>query len=189
VELLTLFFESADEIIESGVKLLQFQQRRQAHRGGKNIVGRLAVVDVIVGMDVLVLATRAAQQFRGAISDDLVAVHMEADARARLEDVDHEVLVPLALLNFLGGFDDRVGGPDVDQTELAIGKRSRFFHHGDGANERGMSAQSADGKVVHRARRLDAVVGVGRNFLVSERILLGAGGFCGLGWHAQLLYR
>ncbi len=156
------------------VELLQLQQRRQSHRCREDVVGRLAVVDVVVGMNVLVLAARAAQQLRGAVGDDLVAVHVEADARARLEYIDGEVLVPLAFLNFFRRFDNRLRRLLVDEPQLAIGQRRRFFHHRDGADQRAMSAQPADRKVLDRARRLNAVVNVAGNFLVSERIFLDA---------------
>ena len=126
-----------------------------------------------------VLAARAAQQLSRAVGDDLVGVHVEADAGARLENIDYEFLVPSALLDFLRGFDDCVGGLLVDQAQLAIGQSSSFLHHRDGANERGMSAQSADGKVLHRAGRLNAVVNVGGNFLVAERIFFAAGSWLG----------
>ncbi len=132
-------------------------------------------------MDVLVLAARAAQQLRGAVGDDLVGVHVEADARARLEDIDNEVLVPLALLDFLRRLYDGVGGLLVDQAEFAIGQRCRFLHHRDGANERGMRAQSADGIVLDRARRLNAVVDVRRNFFMAERVFLNPGRAFGFG--------
>ena len=99
---------------------------------------------------------------------------MEADARARLEDVDREVLVPLALLDFFGRRDNGVRGLFVDEAELAIGESRSFLHHRDGANQRPMGAQSADGEIVHRARRLNAVVNVAGNFLVAERIFFDA---------------
>ena len=126
-------------------------------------------------MDVLVLAQLAAQQLGGAIGDDLVAVHVEADAGARLENVHHEFLVPLALLNFLGGLDDGVGGLLIHQAEFAIGEGRSFLHHRDSADQRRVRAQSADGKVLDRARGLNAVVNVGGNFFEAERVFLGAG--------------
>ena len=175
MKLFTFFFQRGDEAVERGIQFFQFQQRGQTHRSGEDVVGRLPVVDVVVGMNVLVLAQRAAQQLGGAVGDDLVAVHVEADAGARLKDVHDELLVPLALLDFFGGFDDGVGGLLVHQAEVAIGERSSFLHHRDGADERGMGAQSADGKVLHRARRLNAVVNLGGNFLVAERVFLVCG--------------
>src|SRR5580698_7844005 len=109
-------------------------------------------------MDVLVLATRTAQQLRSAVGNYLVAVHVETDACARLEDVDGEVLVPLAVLDLFCGCDDRLCCLFVDQAKLAIGQRSRLLYHRDSADQGAMRTQTADGKVLHRPRRLNPVV-------------------------------
>src|ERR1035438_1271019 len=50
-----------------------------------------------------------------------------------------------------------------------------------------MSTQPADGEVLHRARRLYAVVNVAGNVFGAERVLFGAGGLTCLGWHAAPL--
>ncbi len=173
MKFLAFFRQRGDQVVERRVEFFQLQQRRQAHGGGEDVVRRLPVVDVVVGMDMLVLAPRAAQQFRCAVRDDFIAVHVEADTRASLENVDHEMLVPLALLHFLGGRDDRVGSFLIDQAQFAIGEGRGFLHHGDGADERGMGTQPADGIVLHCARRLNAVINVAGNFLVAERIFFG----------------
>ena len=136
-------------------------------------------------MNVLVFAARTAQQLRGAIGDDLVAVHVKADARAGLEDVDGEVLVPFAALHLFGGIDDCAGGFVVDQPELAIGHCRRFLHHGDSADQRAMRVLAADGKVLHGTGRLDAVINVAGNFFVAERILLDARRLLII-WHKHL---
>ena len=135
VELFALVVEGGDEAVERGVELFQFEQRGQAHGGGEDVVGGLAVVDVVVGMRVLVLAELAAEQLGGAVGDDLVGVHVEADARAGLKDIDHEGMVPLAALDFLGGGDDGVGGLRVHESEFAVGLGGGLLHHGDGANQ------------------------------------------------------
>ena len=82
----------------------------------------------------------------------------------------------MPLLNFLSGLDDGVGGLRVHQAEFAIGFGRGFLHHGDGANKRGVGAESADGKVLHRASGLDTVVDIGGNFFEAERVFFGTGG-------------
>ena len=116
MEFFTLGFERGDQGIESGIKLLKFEQRGQAHGGGEDVVGGLSVIDVVVGMGVLVLAEVATQQFRGAIGDDLVGVHVEADAGSGLKDVDYKGMVPLALLHFSRSLNDGVGGLGIDES-------------------------------------------------------------------------
>ena len=127
-------------------------------------------------MSVLVFAELAAQQLRGAIGDHLVGVHVEADARARLKHVDHEVRGPtcppgpLSRLAMMALAVFR-----VHQAEFAIGLGRRLLHHGDGANQRGMGVQSADGKVLDRAGGLNAVVNVGGNFFECRESLFRCG--------------
>ncbi len=130
-------------------------------------------------MRVLVFAEAPAEQLRGAVGDDLVGVHVKADTRACLEDVNHKVLVPLAVLDFLGGGDDGIGGLWVEQAEFAVGFGGGFLHHGNGANERNVRAQAADGIVLDRTRCLDAVVHVGRDVFKAQGIFLGASGRLG----------
>ncbi len=100
---------------------LQFRQRRneraldafqrgQVDGGGNDVVARLAAVDVIVGMDQF-FAALAAEQFDGAIGDDLVGVHVGRGAGAGLENIEHKFRVPFAVGDFLRGLDD--GGGQV----------------------------------------------------------------------------
>ena len=51
-----------------------------------------------------------------------------------------------------------VGGFVIHQTKFAIGKGRGFLHHRNGADERRVRAQSTDGKVLGRARGLNAAV-------------------------------
>src|SRR3974390_2427376 len=84
--------------------------------------------------------------------------------------------VPLAALNLLGGLDNGVGGSSVEQSEIRIGFGGGLLDHGDGADESRVGAEAADGEVLDGASRLDAVIGVGRNFFESEGVFFGAGG-------------
>ena len=102
---------------------------------GKDVVGRLAIVHMVIGMDHCVLAELAAQNLVRPVGDHLVGVHVKADAGAGLEHVDHELLVPLAVDHFLRRLDDRVGALGVDQAKLLVGLRRRPLHHAEGANE------------------------------------------------------
>ena len=69
---------------------------RDVHRRGKNVVRRLAHVDVVVGMDLAALAALAAQELAGAIGDDLVHVHVGLRAAAGLPDDQGKLGVVLA---------------------------------------------------------------------------------------------
>src|SRR5205085_9930803 len=75
------------------------------HGGGEGVVGRLRLVDVVVGLDRLLAAHLTAGQLDGPVGDHLVGVHVGLRAAAGLPDAQREVAVELA-------GDDLVGGPD-----------------------------------------------------------------------------
>ena len=54
---------------------------------------------------------------------------MKTHTGSCLEHIDHEFLVPLAVLYFLGGLNDGVGEFFVHQTEFFVGFRGRLLHH------------------------------------------------------------
>ena len=119
--------------------MIQREQRGQAHGSREDVVGRLPVVHVVVGVYVGVLSQLAAQDFVGPVGDDLVGVHVQAHARPGLENIDHELRIPLTVDYFLGGLDDGIGTLSVHQAEFLIGFRRGALHHAQGADELGMS--------------------------------------------------
>ena len=74
---------------------------RDLDRGRVDVVGRLAQVDVLVGVDVVVLALLVAEQLERPIGDDLVGVHVRGSAGAALEHIDHKLIVELASDDFI----------------------------------------------------------------------------------------
>ncbi|CAM5388191.1 hypothetical protein SCALM49S_03767 [Streptomyces californicus] len=78
---------------------------RDVDGGREDVVGRLGGVHVVVGMD------RAPQAFGGEGGDHLVGVHVRGGARAGLEHVHREVVVPAARRDLLRRLLDR--GRDV----------------------------------------------------------------------------
>src|SRR5690606_25598602 len=85
-ELLALALQGGGEVVEGGDELLSDGRGgRDVDRGGEDVVGRLAGVDVVVGVH------RAAEALGGEGGDDLVHVHVRRGARTGPEDVDGEV--------------------------------------------------------------------------------------------------
>ena len=171
VKLFSLGFESRRERFENRIELFQFQQGGQAHAGRKDIIGRLAVIHVVIGMDDVVVAEFAAQNLDGAIGDDLVGVHVKADTGAGLEDVDYELMVPFAFHNFLRGANHGISPFVFNQAERLVGFRRRLFHHAKGLDQRGMGLHAGDGIIFYSAKRLDSVIDVRWNFLGANRVL------------------
>jgi hypothetical protein len=89
---------------------------------------------------------------------------VEADARARLKDIDDELGVPLAVDHLLRRGGNRGGALLAHGAELAVGLGCRALHHADCADERGVRAHAADGEVLDCPRGLRAIHRGGGNF-------------------------
>ena len=100
VELLRLALERGRQRGERGQQVVRrLIERGEVNRGREDVVRRLAHVHVVVGVDVV-------PRQRG---DHLVGVHVRRRARARLEDVDRELVVELATGDAVGGGGDALG--------------------------------------------------------------------------------
>src|SRR5438270_277090 len=100
----------------------------------KIIVGGLSVIDVIVGMDALVLAEPTAKNLLRPIRDHLVRIHVKANAGSGLKYVHNKFAIPLTVNHFLCGGDDGVGYLGIHKTEFLVSFGGGAFNHGDGAN-------------------------------------------------------
>ena len=127
-------------------------------------------------MHVRVGAACAAEDFRGAIGQHLVGVHVVRRAGAGLIDVDHELIAELPAEHFVRGRDDRVRPSGRQPIELSVRLGGGALDQDGRADEAAGRGQPADLEILSRARRLHAVVGVGGNVEVAEWIAFDAKG-------------
>ena len=135
---------------------------------GKDVVGALAEVDVVVRMDRLLGAEAvAAGKFDRPIGDHLVGVHVARGAGAGLKDVDGELVVELAVGHFAAGGQQGidlliVSGvcPSRRAAQVAIDPGRRPLHQPQGVDQLGRQGPAGNGEVLHGPLRLCAVVGL-----------------------------
>ena len=159
-----------------GVQMLQrrnkparyFLRRGNMHRGRENIVRGLAHIDVIVGMDRRFGAARAAENLVGAIGDHLIDVHVALGAGASLIDRQREMIIELAVEDFLRRLDDRSCPARIDEAKRAIGLRRGALDDGERHDQRARHYLIADRKIMPRALGLGAPIAVGRHFDRAE---------------------
>jgi hypothetical protein len=116
---------------------------------------------VLVRVQELVLALGVAEDFQRPVGDHLVGVHVGRGAGAALDDVDDELLMPLAVDDFLAGGDDGVGALGVEQAELQVSLGGGLLDLGQGANQVRVDGNrnAGDVEVFQGAQRMDAVIG------------------------------
>ena len=131
------------------------QRDGDVNRRREHVVGALAHVDVIVGMDRLFLCEAVAARISIArLLIDLVDVHVARGARAGLVNVDRELVVELAGRDFLGRLQQRLDllvaeavFPGAGQfSQVAVGDSGGELHQTQGVNQLGGQASPEIGK-------------------------------------------
>ena len=135
VELLAL---GEERLLQPGQRLHvagQAQDQREPERGRVDVVGRLPEVDVVVRVDVLVLALLVAERLQREVGDHLVGVHVGRRAGAALDEVGDELVAHLAGDQPVAGGGDRVGDLGVEHAEVAVRQRGGLLHVAEGLDE------------------------------------------------------
>src|SRR5262249_55401746 len=140
-----------------------------------HIIAGLSAIDVVVGMDRWIAAS-AAEQFGGAVGDDLVGVHVGGRSGARLKDIDDKLVVPPALDDFLGGLLDGGSQGRRQQSQRLVGEGGVLFDQTERADKRAREPPTANREVFDGQGRLRAVVNFRRRCIAPGRAF-GAGGF------------
>jgi hypothetical protein len=165
---------SALELVQRGHQVaVQRLDDGHVNRRRDHVVRRLAHVHVVVRVHQL-RADLAAQDLRRAVRDHLVRVHVGRGARAGLEDVDHELVVVLAVGDLAGRLLDRPAHLVVQLAEALVRFRRGELHQPDRPDETPAEAVAADREVQHGALRRRAVQCTRRNFHLPHRIAFAA---------------
>ena len=96
---------------------------RDVHGGGERVVGALALVHVVVGVDrTFALTQDATRQDVGAVRHDLVHVHVALGARPCLPHHQRKLVVQLACEDFLARRHNQVLLAGVQHPEFSVGQ-------------------------------------------------------------------
>ena len=139
----------------------------QACREG--IVRALGMIDVVIGMDVQVLAL-GLQNLLGPVSDDFVDVHVELRATAGHPYGQGEIAIELAGQDVIAGLDNGIGPVAVDDAQFLVGQGSGFFQVSKDGDHFGRNLFRADLKILEAALCLGTPEFVSRDFDFSHRI-------------------
>ena len=142
--------------------------------GGNHVVGGLAEVHVVVGMDQAGTEV-AAENLGGAVGDDFVGVGVGGSAGAGLEDVQDEMLIVPAVGDFLGGLDDGVAYRRVQYAQVHVGLGASQLDEAEGADELARKTEVADGEIEHGPHGGRAVQRIGGNLHFAHGVAFDTG--------------
>ena len=148
-------------------------RRRDVHGRRESVVGRLRAIDVVVRVNRVFRADRAAQHLDGAVGDNLIGVHVRLGAGPRLPDGKREVVVQLAFGDFQSGLGDGVGQFRLNIVEALIGQGRRALDDAQCADQRHRHGFRANREIDQGAGRLGAEEFIGRDFQGTKAV-----GFC-----------
>ena len=135
---------------------------------------------MVVRVDHVVAAFFQAEDFQGAVGDDLVGVHVGRSASAALDDVRDEMGIVVTSGDIVAGAGNGITLAGIDHAHGQIGVGGSLFDVGVGADQVGHFGHglAADGEVFDGAGGMDAPVGFVGQVLGTQKItFLTHGGF------------
>ena len=150
---------------------------RNVHRRREGVVGRLRLVDVVVGVKHFARVTQAsAAKHVAAVGNDLVDVHVALGSGTGLPNDQRKLCVVLAREDFVADVANELGFFGREDPQVAVGQGRCLFEVGKGVHDLfGHAAFGTDFKVGARALGLGAPVGGCGNVDFAHRVAFNAG--------------
>ena len=155
-------------------QFFQQPERRHFSGGGDHVVGGLAAVYVIVGIDQRIIAFFAAQDLDGPVGDDFVGVHVQGGAGAALDRIHDKIVMEFSCDDLVAGLDNGGGSLFIKNSDLAVGDGRGFFYVSQAVDDLGMHVKACNRKVLRGAEGLYSVVNVFRNIFYADGIFFPA---------------
>ena len=121
-------------------------------------------------MDYGVVAQFTAQNFNGAVCNDLVGVHVGSSAGAALNGVADKLVVMLAFQDLVTDQRDGVFDLLVQLAHVIVTNGASLLDLCQGVDELGAQLLAGDLEVFTAAHRLDAVVDVHRDMFFADGV-------------------
>ena len=174
---LGLGVQGVAQLLDARVHGGQLVDDGDVHGRGEGVVGGLAAVDVVVGVDRGLGAELAAGKLDGAVGDDLVGVHVGLGARAGLEDHERELGVEVTGDDLIAGLGDELGDVGGQLAELGVGQGGGLLEDPQGLDHGAAPHEglAADVEVVQAPLGLGPPVAVGVHLDGAHGVGFGAG--------------
>ncbi len=147
-------------------------ERGDVNCGRDDVVGGLADVHVVVGVDGRTRTFGSVQVLDGPVGDDLVGVHVSGCAGTRLEYVHDELVIEVAIGDLARGGDYRLGYIAGEKAKFVVDLRRGELDGGYRVYEGTPESEVADGEVEDGAHGVRAVVGIHRDVELAHGVAL-----------------
>ena len=158
VKFLRFFVERVGKTHQRIQQAVNLLDQRHFAGGRVHVVCGLTAVDVVVRVNDGIVALCAAENFDGAVGDNLVGVHVHAGACAALNGINEKLIVKIAFDDLVAGLTDCLSDWKRNLTVVCVQHCSGFLDLRDGNDHFVIHAAAADGKVLNGSQGLNAVV-------------------------------
>ena len=135
-KLLGLGIETICKVGDGLFQPLQQGVHPEPEPGGVGVIGRLGLVDVIVGMDDVIGTLRVSQHFESQVGDDLVGVHVDRGSRSPLEGISRELVHTAPIIqDRIACGDNGVSDITRKNLQLLVRQSCRLLHLNHSTNE------------------------------------------------------
>ncbi len=167
------FFHCVDQIFFG-------EQYRQFYRCWVDVIGGLGAINMIIGMQILILAFIITQDFQTAIGNHFVGVHIGGGAGTALKHVNGELVVQFAVQNFITGLGYGFHPGLINPAQFMIGHGRSLFDHGQRFDHvfKIIDMYAGDGKIFHGALGLHAIIYIIGNVTCSQGVMFQAKSAC-----------
>ena len=134
------------------------------HRGGERVIGGLAHIDVVIGVDGFLRTLLSPGHFDGPVRDHFIDVHVGLGARTGLPNTQWEFIHQNAVGHFSGRTLDEFSLRAIQFAERVVHPSAGQLQNPEGTNEGRRHSVVADFEVVQTALRLGAPVLIAGDF-------------------------
>ena len=152
------------------VKIFQQEKYRQFSGGRDHIVGGLAPVHIIIGMDEGIIAFFASQNLDGDVSNHFIGIHVERGTGSALDGVQDELVQVFPFQELIAGCHDGVCCSRLQCASPPIGHRTGFLDVSQASDHGRMSGLPGNMEIFMSTQRLHSIIGVPGDVFLTDGI-------------------
>ena len=126
---------------------------------------------MVIGMNDAVISLLPSQKLDRAVGDHFIGIHVKGSSRAALNRINDKMLTEITGKNLIARLYNRLGFLWIQQADLTVYNRWRFFDLDKTVNELRMQVEAGDPKVLHCPQCLHSVIGIHRHFFITDGIV------------------
>ena len=174
LELFSLGLKGINQLLQLSNQLKVIQIHTQLSRTRIGIIRRLTFVNVIVRTHNRVISLLLTHNFKSAICNHFISIHIRRGSSSSLNHINNELLIQLAFNHLITGLLHSLHDLWFDQSQTSVRHDASLLNHTKGLNEVAVAAQTNTSNVVvvQTTKSLHSVVSILGHLNLTKEIRL-----------------